>query len=705
MQHYHILNSRRHTLTGLAILTWLLSATVVSPARADDLSTAISLTPPVAVSPAHTADRQPDVTAQAAMTTAIAAVKPALVKIHVVTAEYSTGREVKEEAFGSGVIIRKDGLVITNHHVAGDATYFTCTLADKEEMEATLVGTDALTDIAVLKLHPDTAREFPYATFGDSSAVHVGDRVFAMGSPLAFSQSVTMGMISNTEVVLPETFGDSFTLDGEDVGSVVRWISHDAQIFPGNSGGPLVNMHGEIIGINEVSFGLSGAIPGNLAWSVARQLIAHGHVVRSWIGLTVQPLLKSSTNKHGVLITGAIEGSPAANAGFMTGDLLLSLGAHPVEVRFKEELPLFNQMVMDLPAGKEIEAVVQRHGNNVTLHVTPLTRPPSMDKPRACKEWGMSASNITTITAKEKQMDSAAGVLVCGVTSGGPAGSAKPALETDDVICEVDNKPVKSLTDLLTITAAISAADGEPTPVTVAFRRRDEYYLTVVKVGVQEVSDPGQEVHKAWLPISTQVLTDELANALNLAGQTGVRVTQVFAHSAAEAAGLHVGDVITAVDDTAIEASQVEDVEVLPTMIRQYKIGSNVALTVYRHGEKLTLHITLPESPRQFRELGKYSDATYDFSVRDIAFQDRVLAHWDDTQAGVMTESVSEGGWAALGGLKSGDLICAIDNQPVQNVGALEAMMKKIAQHKPRHIVLQVKRGIFTAFLELHANY
>lgn len=682
----------RRLLPTLVLLAWLLSAISVSPVRA-----AAPLAP---ASPVATADS----TAQAAMTTAIAAVKPALVKIHVVTAEYSSGREVKEEAFGSGVIISKDGLVVTNHHVAGNATYFTCTLADKAEMEATLVGTDALTDIAVLKLTPETARTFPYATFGDSSAIHVGDRVFAMGSPLAFSQSVTMGVISNTELVLPETFQDAFTLDGEDVGSVVRWIGHDAGIYGGNSGGPLVNMRGQIIGINEVSFGLSGAIPGNLAWSVAQQLIAHGHVVRSWIGLTVQPLLKSSTNTQGVLITGAIAGSPAAQAGFATGDVLLSLAGQPIEVRFKEELPLFNQMVMSLPIGKEIAAVVRRKGANVTLHVTPLTRPPSMEKQRACTDWGMSASDITSITAKKMQLDSAVGVLVCGVTAGGPAGNAKPALEPDDIVYEVDHKAITSLADLLALTAKLTAGKSEPTPVTVAFRRCDECYLTVVKVGVQPMRDPGQDVHKAWLPVGTQVLTDELAKALQLDGHTGVRVTQVYAHSAAEAAGLRVGDVITAVDDTAIEASQVEDTEVLPTLIRQYKIGSTVALTVYRHGEKLTLSMKLPESPRQFRELSKYADITYDFSVRDIAFQDRVREHWDDTQMGVVTESVSEGGWAALGGLKSGDLICTIDNQPVRDVSTLETLMAQFAQHKPRQIVLLVKRGIFTAFLELHAT-
>ena len=119
----------------------------------------------------------------------------------------------------------------------------------------------------------------------------------ALGSPLALSQSVTMGIVSNTEMIMPGLFWpfNRMTLDGEDVGSIVRWIGHDAAIFGGNSGGPLVNMSGEIVGVNEISMGLAGAIPSDLAQEVATALMRDGRVRRSWIGLDVQPLLKSST--------------------------------------------------------------------------------------------------------------------------------------------------------------------------------------------------------------------------------------------------------------------------------------------------------------------------------------------------------------------------------------------------------------------------
>jgi len=125
---------------------------------------------------------------------AIAKVKPALVRIHVVSTEYSEGREVKMQAVGSGAIITKDGYLITNHHVAGHAARIFCTLWNREEIEAELVGTDPLTDIAILRLKPDHPVEFKPAEFGDSSKIQVGEYVLAMGSPMALSQSVTLAL-------------------------------------------------------------------------------------------------------------------------------------------------------------------------------------------------------------------------------------------------------------------------------------------------------------------------------------------------------------------------------------------------------------------------------------------------------------------------------------------------------------------------------
>ena len=198
--------------------------------------------------------------------------------------------------------------------------------------------------------------------------------MLALGSPLALSQSVTMGIVSNTEMIMPGMFWpfNRMTLDGEDVGSIVRWIGHDAAIFGGNSGGPLVNMKGEIVGVNEISLGLAGAIPADLAREVAEALMRDGRVRRGWLGLEVQPLLSSSKATRGALVGGTIDGSPAAAAGFLSGDIIVKLAGRDVTVRFAEEVPIFNQMVMRLPIGKPVEAVVLRRGAEKTISVTPV---------------------------------------------------------------------------------------------------------------------------------------------------------------------------------------------------------------------------------------------------------------------------------------------------------------------------------------------
>ncbi|MGB9620378.1 MAG: S1C family serine protease, partial [Armatimonadota bacterium] len=306
------------------------------------------------------------------LTAAVEAVRPALVRIHTVSADYRQGREVKTESYGSGVIISPEGYTVTNHHVAMEAEHIVCTLADKREVDAKLVGTDPLADIAVIKLTSPDGKPFPFASFGDSSKLEVGDRVFAMGCPYSLSQSVTMGMISNTEMILPgDTFRDDFTLEGEDVGSIVRWIGHDALIKPGSSGGPLVDRDGRIVGINEISFGLSGAIPSNLAKEVTDQLIKNGKVTRSWLGIEVQPLLESSGLEKGVLVSGVLEGGPGYKAGLKSGDVILAIAGHEAVARFREDVPLFNQFVADLPIGKPVEAKILRGGTEMTVTITP----------------------------------------------------------------------------------------------------------------------------------------------------------------------------------------------------------------------------------------------------------------------------------------------------------------------------------------------
>jgi serine protease Do len=637
---------------------------------------------------------------------ALAKVAPSLVRIHVVSIDHQDGRELKREASGSGTIITPDGHVLTNHHVAGKTKVITCTLASREEMPAELVGTDPLSDIAVLKLKPDTPRRFPTATFGRSTTLQVGDRVLALGSPLALSQSVTMGIVSNTEMIMPRLFWpfNRMTLEGEDVGSLVRWIGHDAPIFGGNSGGPLVNLRGEIVGVNEISMGLAGAIPSELAREVAHAIIADGRVKRSWIGLDVQPLLKSSKVSRGVLVGGTIAGSPAAAAGFEPGDIVLKVGAEEVSVRFAEEVPLFNQLVMRLPSGKPVDLVVLRRGSERTLRVVPEEREsveaPVVELPLV----GVTASNLTAWSAKELKRGSREGVRVRGVRPGGAAAEGRPALEQDDVIVELDGKPVPGVAALTAMIDERIKGRTEPLSVLVAFDRGRDRLLTVIEIGRPGLEDPGLETRKAWIPVSVQVLTPPLAERLGLAGKSGVRVTRVLDGSA-EAAGLRVGDIVTGVDDNPVEASQPSDEDLFATMIRQYRIGSTVRLTVLRDGQERQVAVKLDRSPRLPREMRKYEDANFEFRVRDMTAADQVERSWAEGQKGVLVEAVSEGGWAALGQLGDGDVLLEIDDEAVPDVEAVRQKMERIAEKRPSTVVLKVRRGIRTLFVELQSAW
>jgi serine protease Do len=377
----------------------------------------------------------------------IAKLRPALVRIRVVSAEYGEGREIKMQEVGSGAIITKDGYIITNHHVAGHAKRMFCTLWNREEVEADLIGTDPLTDISIIKLRPEKARSFDFVDFGDSSSMRVGDYVLAMGSPMALSQSVTLGIISNTEMVMPRFWGSAaqLRLDGEDVGGLVRWIAHDAAIYGGNSGGPLVNLKGEIIGINEISFGLSGAIPGNLAKKVAAELVAKGKIQRSWLGIDVQPLFKHANEERGIVIGGVMEESPASAAGLKAGDVLLELNGQKISVRFDEQMPDFTSLTTSLPIGKEVPAMIRRDGKELKLKVTPVERGEIFPRQQELKQWGLTVRDISALVAREMKRENQDGVLVTSVRPGGPAGEAKPSLDSRDVIVEVNGSPVKNV--------------------------------------------------------------------------------------------------------------------------------------------------------------------------------------------------------------------------------------------------------------------
>jgi serine protease Do len=367
-------------------------------------------------------------------------------------------------------------------------------------------------------------------------------------------------------------------------------------------------------------------------------------------------------------------------------------------------MPLFNQWEMRLPLGKPVEAVVVRNGQERALRVVPIERESVEARVHELPLVGIAASNLTGWSAKELKRSSRDGVHVRNVRPGGAAAEARPELEDNDVIVEFDGRPITSVASLEAHVERITRGKSSRVPVLVAFDRGRQRMLSVLEVGRPALEDPGLEARKAWIPVVVQVLTPPLARQLGLDDRSGVRVTRVLGGSAA-AAGLKVGDIITAVEGDPILATQPTDAELFATMIRQYKIGTTVKLTVARDGREQTVAIALEQSPRLAREMKKYEDANFEFRVRDVTPTERADHNWPADQPGVLVEAVREGGWAALGRLADGDLLMEIDHESTPDVEAVQQKMTKIGTVKPPTVVLKVRRGIRTLFVELQTGW
>ena len=551
---------------------------------------------------------------------------------------------------------------------------------------ADLLGADAMTDLALLRLRLSdrkySSKPLTIAEFGNSEQVKVGDICFAMGSPAGLSQSVTKGIISNVALIAQNT--RSFRLDGERVGELVRWLGHDAVIYPGNSGGPLVNEQGQIIGINEVGIGsLGGAITSNLSQSVAKKLESQGYVSRSWIGLETQPLIDES--EPGILVSGVITGSPAEKAGLRAGDLITRYDGKKVSARIPEEIPIFNQFVSSRPINKNVKAVGLRDGSQKVWNITPIPREPAFAKERELKSWGLTIRNFTLMSSLEAQRKNKLGVQVHSTNQGGPSASAKPALSPGDVIISVNGISVHSDQDLFETSRKLTRGKTEATPVLVSFERNLSELLTVIKIGPEAEENQPVQAWKPWLGISTQVLTRELSSALNLPVNTrGVRVAQVFPNTPAEKSGLKTGDLIFRIDGQVIQAHRVEDAEVFGNMIKQYKIDSTIELRVFRDNREIKLSAALEKRPIPPNELPKYEEETFEFTLRELSFGDRVNRRLDLNQTGLVIENVERAGWGALAGLRQGDLLLKVEDQSVGTVHRFEKRMNQIISQRPK---------------------
>ncbi len=342
-------------------------------------------------------------------------------------------RDFNQRNLGSGVVIHPDGYIVTNHHVVEHTEAIQVRLSSGRQHRAEIVGTDAKTDLALIRIRVDAP--LPVAPLGDSDRLEVGDWVLAIGNPFGFDQSVTAGIVSGKGRVLG-------------AGPYEDYIQTDAAINPGNSGGPLFNLRGEVVGINTAiiprsQFGF--AIPSNLAKGILLQLKAGGRVVRGWLGVVIQqvspPVAESLglTEAQGALVAEVTADSPADRAGLHQGDVILRYGAKPVmEVR---DLP---RLVADTSVGSEVDVAILRNGKSMTLRV----RVGELHEERLAQalqrdsETGLVVQELTRDLAKGLGVPEGQGVAVSRVTPGSAAEEA--GLRPGDVILEVDRNPVKT---------------------------------------------------------------------------------------------------------------------------------------------------------------------------------------------------------------------------------------------------------------------
>ena len=632
---------------------------------------------------------------------------PALVNISVVTVDYYGGKEHKGASTGSGTIISSEGYVLTNQHVTDKGKKFSCRLADKQEISAKLIGEDPLTDLAVLKLNlnelKDPAMALPVASFGNSDELRTGDHVMAMGSPLALSRSVTLGIVSNTERVFTSGRGndvDDMELDsGQRTGLFTRWIQHDAMIQPGNSGGPLVNLKGEIIGVNELGGNAMGfAIPSNLARGVADALVKFGEVPRSWIGVSFKPIEKTGFTQ-GVLVNSVTKGGPADKAGVQAGDLILRIAGEAVTTRFAEEVPPLMKRIADLPIGSDLKMSVDRKGSlsELTLKTEKLQK--DKGEEAALRAWGMSVEEITDRMVREYRFDDATGAYVASLNAGGPAQLAEPPISEGDVIKSIDGQPIADLAALVARYKAIMGSEPLPEYLLVEFDRNGKNHVTLLKPKPPEDEDPPREVPKAWIGIATQPVLEKLAVKLGTADARGFRVTRVYPRTAAAASGeLKVGDIITGLNGQKLVVRGMQDAGLFSRLVRKLTIDEETTLDLIRGGEKKQVKVKLERTRIQPAEARRDRNRDFEMSVREVTFFDRDDNRWDESVKGVLVESVEGAGWAGLAGIRSGDLIQKIGETPIKGIKGYRKAMEAISKAQPERVVFEVLRGSDTRF-------
>jgi serine protease Do len=359
----------------------------------------------------------------------------------------------RQRSLGSGFIIDSDGSILTNNHVVENAQKIVVKLDDQQEYEARVVGRDAKTDIAIIKINAKT--NLTAANLGDSDRVEVGEWVVAIGNPFGLDSTVTSGIVSAKGRHIGQGPYDNF-------------IQTDASINPGNSGGPLLNLRGEVIGINTAIFSRTGgnigigfAIPVNLVKELLPQLRGKGKVTRGYLGVLIQkvtPEIAESLGMDkgtGALVANVSKDGPAEKAGVKVGDVIVEFDGK--EVKDSGDLPI---IVARTPVDKKVRMKVLRDKKEVALTVAvgELKEEEVVAAVPEKGELGMTVQRLTPQIAESLGLDKADGVVVTAVEPGSAADEA--GIRRGDLIMEIDRKPIRSLDEYKKSVAAIRKGKG-----------------------------------------------------------------------------------------------------------------------------------------------------------------------------------------------------------------------------------------------------
>jgi serine protease Do len=353
-------------------------------------------------------------------------------------------------SLGSGVIINPQGYILTNEHVIEGAKEIRVTLVTGKEYGGRLVGSDPVTDLAVVKIISDSTN-FPNAVLGNSDDLIIGEWAIAIGNPFGYllddpQPSVTVGVISATRRDIKPERGQKATYR--------KMIQTDAAINPGNSGGPLVNALGDVVGINTFIFtssrgseGIGFAVPINRAKVVIDDILKYGEVVKAWVGISVQGITPEIVNSldlkqdRGLIISSVGSNSPASRAGLKVGDVLLSVGKLSME-----DIGEWDEVVSYSRAGRPLPIRVSRGTNEISIIVVPEEIPTRL-APKRKDKFGLEVSQITPSVAGYLGLDDRNGVVVVAADQGSQAGNW--GLQEGDIIRRIGNYEVTGLKDYI----------------------------------------------------------------------------------------------------------------------------------------------------------------------------------------------------------------------------------------------------------------